>query len=82
MRTGGGPLMFLFDDITSTNFLVDTGASRSVLPFYSKFKASGPQLFAADGARIATWGQRRIKLSFGGHDFAYSLIWLLLINLF
>jgi hypothetical protein len=72
--TGGGNLIYLYDEFSQCNFLVDTGASRSVLPFNSKAPANGPVLFAADGGRIDTWGCRLLNLSFSGHEFKFSFV--------
>jgi hypothetical protein len=74
VSTGGGPLIYLYDDFSHNNFLIDTGASRSVLPFSSIKPANGPPLFAADGNRIKTWGVRDLNLSFSGHKFDFSFV--------
>lgn len=48
-------------------FLVDTGADISVLPpsLDSKIKPSSSCLFAANGTKINTYGEKRISLNFG-----------------
>jgi hypothetical protein len=74
LGTGGASLVYLFDDCSSSNFLVDTGASRSVIPYSSSAFPSGPLLYAANGVRIKTWGLRELKLSFAGHPFTFSFI--------
>jgi RNase H-like domain found in reverse transcriptase/Reverse transcriptase (RNA-dependent DNA polymerase)/Integrase zinc binding domain/Integrase core domain len=74
LGTGGASLVYLFDDCSKSNFLVDTGASRSVLPYSSSAFPSGPLLYAANGVRIKTWGLRELKLSFAGHQFIFSFI--------
>jgi hypothetical protein len=74
VSTGGGNLIYLYDEFLHCNFLVDTGASCSVLPFNSKAPANGPALFAANGGRIDTWGCRLLNLSFSGHEFKFSFV--------
>jgi hypothetical protein len=74
VSTGGRPLIYLFDDCAHNNFLIDTGASRSVLPFVSVKPANGPPLFADDGNRIKTWGVRDLNLLFSGHKFNFSFV--------
>jgi hypothetical protein len=74
VRTGGGNLIYLYDEFSQCNFLVDTGASRSVLPFSSKAPVNGPVIFAADGGRIDTWGCQLLNLSFSGHEFKFSFV--------
>lgn len=48
-------------------FLVDTGADISVMPpsTNSKIKPSNSCLFAANGTKINTYGEKRISLNFG-----------------
>jgi hypothetical protein len=74
VRTGGGNLIYLYDEFSQCNFLVDTGASRSVLPLSSKAPVNGPVIFAADGSRIDTWGCQLLNLSFSGHEFKFSFV--------
>jgi hypothetical protein len=74
LRTSGSSLIYLFDDYSHNNFLADTGASRSVIPFSSDSAPDGPPLFTADGVRIATWGERELYLSFAGHRFTFVFI--------
>jgi hypothetical protein len=67
-------LIYLFDDFSCNNFLVDMGASRSVIPFSSDSAPVGPPLFTADGVKIATWGERELQLSFAGHHFTFVFV--------
>jgi hypothetical protein len=64
--------MFIKDLISGSNFLVDTGASRSVWPFQSSKQSYGPILEGADGARIPAWGARGLRVRFGGQEFSFS----------
>jgi hypothetical protein len=62
-------MIFLQDDESKQQFMVDTGAVCSVLPHHSKSQPAGPQLFGADGRAIPTWGTNRRRLSFGLRTF-------------
>ena len=48
----GGSLIYLRDKLTNRDFLVDTGASRSVFPHQSAAPPSGPRLLMADGQSV------------------------------
>jgi hypothetical protein len=74
LSTGGDPLVYLYDDVSGLQFLADTGASCSVLPFSSTSPPLGPELFAASGQLIPAWGTSSRNLSFGGHTFTFSFI--------
>ena len=65
----GGGMIFLQDDDSKQQFLVDTGAVCSVLPHRSNAQPAGPQLSGADGRPIPTWGTIRRRLSFGLRTF-------------
>jgi hypothetical protein len=71
LGTGGEPLIYLFDALSNRNFLVDTGASCSVVPYYSPASPSGPRLFSADGSPVATWGSKELQL--------WHRLWLLVL---
>jgi hypothetical protein len=66
--TAGGELLYLTDSFSGKQFLVDSGAARSVYPHRSALRSSGPSLVGADGRPIASWGTRRLRLQFGQHD--------------
>jgi hypothetical protein len=74
LSTGGGPLVYLFDDVSGLQFLADTGASCSVLPVSSSSPPHGPELYASSGQRIPTWGTSSRNLAFGGHTFTFTFI--------
>jgi hypothetical protein len=61
----GGDVMYIKDSISGSNFLVDTGASRSVWPFQSSKQPYGPILEGANSARIPAWGARGLHVKFG-----------------
>jgi hypothetical protein len=48
--------IFLTDKFTHDRYLVDTGATLSVVPCTSKATLSGPLLKGADGQPIPSWG--------------------------
>ncbi len=49
-------LIFLTDELTNDRFLVDTGATLSIIPCTSNSSPSGPLLKGADGQSIPSWG--------------------------
>jgi len=69
-----GGLIFLHDKVTDVPFLVDTGASVSVLPHRSNSTPTGPVLTGADGKNIASWGHVTRKLCFGVQSFLCSFL--------
>ena len=60
--------------LTNRDFLVDTGASRSVFPHRSAAPPSGPRLLMADGRPAAAWGSRVLPLQFGARRFQFSFL--------
>ena len=70
----GGTLIYLKDDKNGTEFLVDTGATCSVIPFFSDKSPSGPLLTAANGRLIPTWGTRAVQLSLGHRLFIFNFL--------
>jgi len=60
-------------DLTSTNrFLVDTGASYSILPYQSSLMAKGPKLFGPVGQIIRDHLLHlHFEISFGRCFFSY-----------
>ena len=69
-----GVLAYLVDRLSSRRFLVDTGASYSLLPHRSKQPASGPHLTGADGDPIACWGEQEVQLEFAGRPFRWRFL--------
>jgi len=67
-------LLYLHDTLSGGRFLVDTGASRSVLPHVSSAPPSGPRLAAASGRIIPSWGTRLVPLKFGGSSFSWEFL--------
>ena len=70
----GSGLLFLTDQKTNTNFLVDTGASLSILPHISNNPSSGPRLIGANGDKISTWGYKTLSLKFGPAHFTFQFL--------
>jgi hypothetical protein len=69
-----GGLVFLQDDKSKQNFLVDTGAAVSVLPHTEPAAPTGPPLAGADGKTIPSWGSVTRTLSFGLQTFLCTFI--------
>jgi len=70
----GGPLLYLRDRISGKNFLVDTGASRSLLPHWSSSPPTGPSLVGAGGRPIASWATVPTAVKFGPHSFNFPFL--------
>ena len=69
--------LFVTDEKSKRRFLVDTGAQVSVTPASWADKvsgATGPNLQAAKGSSIATYGSRVVHLHFSNRDFDARLI--------
>jgi hypothetical protein len=49
-------MIFVQDDESKQQFMVDTGAVCSVIPHRSKTLSTGPQLSGTDGKAIPCWG--------------------------
>ncbi len=69
-----GGLVFLQDDKSKQNFLVDTGAAVSVLPHTEPVAPTGPPLAGTDGKTIPSWGSVTRTLSFGLRTFLCTFI--------
>jgi len=61
----GSSLIYLHDELSNRRFLVNTGASISVLPSPTSDKSSGVRLITADGSTVTCSGSRTIPLRFG-----------------
>jgi hypothetical protein len=71
----GGKLLYLKDLLTGSDFLVDTGASRSVLPHFSSDPPSGLLLVSADDSPIAMWGVQERQVNLAATFSSLSLFW-------
>jgi hypothetical protein len=70
----GGVLIYINDVISGKPFLIDTGATCSVIPFSSSSPPSGPHLTGADGHVIPTWGVKQLCVQFGHRKFNFAFI--------
>ncbi len=66
--------MYLQDALSNRDYLVDTGASRSVFPHRSSAAPTGPRLLMADGRPTKAWGSRLIPLQFGSRRFQFQFL--------
>jgi transposase InsO family protein len=71
---GPGDLIHVHDRSTQQRYLVDTGATYSILPFSSPAHPTGPSLVGPDGRQIPCWGRRRVHLEFGRRRFVWSFL--------
>ena len=67
-------LLYVHDDCSGFDFLVDTGAAVSLFPHSSKTPPSPSNLRTADGSPLPTWGTRRMKLNLGGKEYAWNFL--------
>ncbi len=67
-------LIFLQDTQNNFLFLVDSGASLSILPHVSTDPPSGPHLVGANGKTIPTWGFHRLSVCFTDHTFDFEFL--------
>lgn len=71
-------VFFFTDHVSKVQFLIDTGACRSLLPKTmvrnSSGSSSGVKLMAANGSPIPTYGYKRITLSIGGRTITWKFI--------
>jgi hypothetical protein len=67
-------MIFLQDDKSKQQFMVDIGAVCSVLPHCSKATLTGPLLSGADGKDIPCWGLIRRRLTFGLRTFFVTFL--------
>jgi hypothetical protein len=65
-------LIFLKDSKNNFNFLVDSGASISILPHSSSAPPTGPHLVGANGDVVPVWGRRRQTVTFANQDFEFD----------
>jgi hypothetical protein len=70
----GAALIFLKDSVSHTNYLVDTGAAISLIPFNSSLAATGPAIVNANGSAIPSWNYVRKQLKIGKHAFVHSFL--------
>jgi hypothetical protein len=68
-------LIFLTDELTNDRYLVDTGATLSIVPCsQNSSPSSGPLLKGADGQLIPSWGFIKKTVQFKGKFFTSSFL--------
>jgi hypothetical protein len=67
-------LIFLQDLQNNFKFLVDSGASVSILLHSSSAPPTGPHLVGANGKQITAWGFRRRTVCFYGQNFDFNFL--------
>jgi hypothetical protein len=65
-------LIFLKDSKNNFNFLVDSGASISILPHSSSAPPTDPHPVGANGDVVPVWGRRRQTVTFASQDFEFD----------
>ncbi len=69
-----GQLIHMLDQVSNRRFLVDTGASYSILPHRSSLPASGPKLYGPACQPITCWGERLVQLKFQDLNFSWNFL--------
>jgi hypothetical protein len=69
-------LCFVRDRLSGKDFLVDTGATLSLLPHQSAAAATGPKLQSVKGQPIKTWNFVNTWVEFNGWDVPFPIIGL------
>ena len=68
-------LVHITDQLTDWRYLVDTGASFSLVPHRSgDTPAKEPRLIGPNGLPIRCWGEERRRLRFGGRTFEWDFL--------
>ncbi len=67
-------LIFQMDELTNDRYLVDTGATLSIVPCMSNTGPSGPLLNGADGLPIPSWGFVSKSVQFQGKLFTAKFL--------
>jgi hypothetical protein len=67
-------LIFLNDELTNDRYLVDTGATLSIVPCNQNSSPSGPLLKGADGQPIPSWGFIQKIVQFQGKLFTSTFL--------
>jgi hypothetical protein len=62
------------DAVSKWRYLVDTGASFSVMPFKSSSPPTGTRLKGQDNKDIPCWGYQRFFLIFGGCRYVWHFL--------
>ncbi len=69
-----GQLIHVLDQVSNRRFLMDTGASYSILPHRSSLPASSLRLYGPAGQPIPCWGDRLVTLRFQDQNFSWKFL--------
>jgi predicted aspartyl protease len=72
--SGCAKLCFIWDEKSGQDFLVDTGAAISLLPFQSAAAVTGPQLQAVNKQAIKTWNFVNTAVKFNGWEYIFAFL--------
>jgi predicted aspartyl protease len=67
-------LCFVRDRLSGKDFLVDTGATLSLLPHQSAAAATGPKLQSVKGQPIKTWNFVNTRVEFNGWERKFAFL--------
>jgi predicted aspartyl protease len=72
--SGHAKLCFITDKKSNKDFLVDTGATLSLVPFQSAAAAIGPKLQAENKQAIKTWNFMNSAVKFNGQEYTFAFL--------
>jgi predicted aspartyl protease len=72
--SGNAKLCFIPDEKSGKDFLVDTGATLSLIHFHSAAAATGPQLQAVNKQSIKTWNFVNTVVKFNGWEYTFTFL--------
>ena len=74
---GSGNLLYVHDSLNDVEWLIDSGASYSIIPPTSSQRVAGPQgegLRAANGTNISCYGSMLKTLCIGNKQYQFEFI--------
>jgi hypothetical protein len=74
MFSGNAKICFIRDEKSGKDFLVDTSATLSLIPFQSATAATGPQLQALNKQAIKTWNFVNTVVKFNGWEYTFAFL--------
>jgi predicted aspartyl protease len=74
MFSAQSKLCFVRDRLSGKEFLVDTGATLSLLPHQSAAAATGPKLQSVKGQPIKTWNFVNMRVEFNGWERKFAFL--------
>jgi hypothetical protein len=72
--SGHAKLSFIRDEMSNKEFLVDTGATLSLVPFQSAAPGTGPKLQAVNKQAIKTWNFVNTVVKFNGQEYTFTFL--------